>query len=194
MAISERSRILQAAIKAKRAGNSIAALEHFKSLEEQGERWVRSEIGYIYEHGGEGLQRDYSEAFRWYQKALIEDRDEWALVSLARMYVLGRGVSQDYKLARGLYAEAAERGNSVAQFQYAGLLFDGLGGERNREGAIACYEKAARAKNFFAMMVLAAYERSRGRYIKCYALRIEALVIFIAAYVFDRGSPRIRNM
>jgi len=194
MSINERRRLLQAAIKAKRAGNSSAALEHFKSLDEQGERWVRCEIGYIYEHGSEGMQRDYSEAIRWYTKAHIEDRNEWALVSLARMHVLGRGVPQDYKLARELYAEAADRGNPVAQLQYAGLLADGLGGERDVESALANYEKAARAKNYFALISLAAHHKRRGRCIKSYALRMEALVVFVAAYLFGRGSMRIRNI
>ncbi len=51
---------------------------------------------------GKGISEDYTEAVKWYRKAVEQDHPE-AMHSLAWMYKNGNGVPQDYAEAAKLY-------------------------------------------------------------------------------------------
>jgi TPR repeat protein len=64
-------------------------------------------LGMLYE-AGRGVERDYAEARRWYEKAA--DLGDWpAMMSLGRLYERGLGVPKDASEARAWYQKAESR-------------------------------------------------------------------------------------
>ena len=64
---------------------------------------------------GQGVERDYAEAFKWYNKA-AEDGSAYAQKNVVMSYDVGQGVKQDGAQALKWYTKAAEQGD--AEFQY----------------------------------------------------------------------------
>jgi hypothetical protein len=61
-------------------------------------------LGMLYE-AGRGVERDYAEARRWYEKAA--GLGDWpAMMSLGRLYDRGLGVPKDAAQARAWYQKA----------------------------------------------------------------------------------------
>src|SRR5208337_1204151 len=69
---------------------------------EAGDVKAQAELGLTYEYGLAGVQRDLSEALKWYRRA-AEQGDGSAAHSLAGMYFEGRGVEKNYSEAARLY-------------------------------------------------------------------------------------------
>ncbi|HFE36791.1 MAG TPA: sel1 repeat family protein, partial [Gammaproteobacteria bacterium] len=63
--------------------------------------------------------------------------------NLGVMYERGIEVKKDLTMARSWYEKSAKNAYRFAQFNYANLLFDGIGGEKNTQQAIMWYKKAA---------------------------------------------------
>ncbi|MCD7798643.1 MAG: sel1 repeat family protein, partial [Akkermansiaceae bacterium] len=65
---------------------------------------------------GEGVEQDYAEAVRWYQKAANRG-DAWGLgqCALGNCYENGYGVEKNVKEAAHWYRKAAEQGNVEAR-------------------------------------------------------------------------------
>jgi TPR repeat protein len=59
------------------------------------------------------------------------------------MYLHGRSVPQNYKLAMKWYLKAAMQGNAEAEFNIGALYYDGLGTPKDESKAIAWWVKAA---------------------------------------------------
>ena len=99
------------------------------------------EIGWMYANG-DGLEQDFKEAFKWYQKA-ADQGDADAQYSLGLMYANGDGLEQDYKEAVKWYQKAADQGDADAQFNL-GLMYDnGQGVEQDYKEAVKWFRKAA---------------------------------------------------
>ena len=79
---------------------------------------------------GTGVERDYSEAAKWYQLA-ADNGNVSSQFGLADMYIAGEGVTQDYEKAGDLYLSAAKQGNSEAQYNIAEMYAAGYGVEQN---------------------------------------------------------------
>jgi len=93
----------------RRHPNFLAALNYYlKSEEQQASKNVQERIGILYEIGEYGLDRNYKEAAKWYQKALDistlrkDSNQGTAPILLARLYLEGLGVSQDINKALDL--------------------------------------------------------------------------------------------
>jgi uncharacterized protein len=69
-------------------------------------------LGVMY-HNAEGVAQNYSEAWRWYEKAAALG-DAWAMFNMGAMYELGEGVSRSKSEARNWYQKAAARGHPDA--------------------------------------------------------------------------------
>jgi len=96
---------------------------------EQGEVRAQLWLGVIYEHGQNGVERDYLQAFKWLSMAAKLGQPD-AQVTLGQMYEDGEGIPQDYLLAAYWYRKAADHVpdlggagvglNSVAQLYQEG--------------------------------------------------------------------------
>ena len=75
-------------------------------------------------HFGNGVKQDYSEAVRWYRKAVKQDNPD-AQCMLGVCYELGNGVNQDFVEADKWYHLAAEQGDVVAQCILGDQYFNG---------------------------------------------------------------------
>lgn len=82
-----------------------------------------------YEHG-EGVERDYAQAYRLYCLAALQG-DAEAAYQLGWMYLNGRGMTADDALAAGWFQLAAERGDPQSQR----ILDDLLSGVEPKEDA-----------------------------------------------------------
>jgi uncharacterized protein len=69
-------------------------------------------LGCAYELG-EGVEKDYAEAVRWYRKA-AEQGNAFAQQSLGKLYEAGEGVEQDSAEAYKWYNIASAHGDQVA--------------------------------------------------------------------------------
>ena len=63
---------------------------------------------------GEGVEKDYDEAAKWYRTA-AEQGDQEAWYKLGNMYYRGEGVKKDTAEAAKWYQKAAEQGHEEAR-------------------------------------------------------------------------------
>ncbi len=98
-------------------------------------------------------------------KSTVEanETDVEEILNLATAYMLGDGVSKDYKKAAELYQQAADVGNTDAKF-LLGLLYErGVGVTQDYKRAAELYQQAANAGNADAMDGLGwLYEAGEG--------------------------------
>ena len=101
-------------------------------------------VGVMYEKGGMGLPQNYSEAAKWYERA-IERGNVHAQTLLAYLYISGKGVERDLNRAGRLFLKAAAEGNARAQGD-AGTMFEkGWGGVSiDLPAAYVMYSRAVR--------------------------------------------------
>lgn len=86
-------------------------------------------LGDVY-YKGEGVQQDYSEAFKWYRLAADQGLAE-SQHMLGAMYDQGNGMPQDYVKAVAWYRKAAEQGYAPAQLELGNNYADGDGIPQN---------------------------------------------------------------
>jgi hypothetical protein len=80
---------------------------------EQGDAKAQSILGYMFDNG-QGVIKDYSEAFKWY-KLSAEQGDAKAQAKLGVMFISGEGSLQDNVLAHMWLNLAAAQGHKDAQ-------------------------------------------------------------------------------
>lgn len=109
----------------------------FKTEEEV---WL--DKGEDFHFGRNGVEKDYVEAVKWYQKAADRGNAKGE-VSLGLMYENGYGVEKDYGEAVKWYQKAAEQGNADGE-AHLGLMYGrGYGVEKDYGDAIKWIRKAA---------------------------------------------------
>ena len=82
------------------------------------------ELGRRYSNGSFGLQRDLSEAYRWFAKA-AESGSVPAMVETADALFYGRGVAQNPRRGVEWAQRAAESGSDIAKFNLGYYYFSG---------------------------------------------------------------------
>jgi TPR repeat protein len=85
---------------------------------------------------------DYAAAFRVWEP-MAEQGNALAQLELAKMYLYGKGVPQDYKVATYWYTKAAEQGNARAQSNAGWMYANGAGVPKDYKHAVKWYTKAA---------------------------------------------------
>ncbi|MDB4304273.1 hypothetical protein N9934_05745, partial [Desulfosarcina sp.] len=93
-------------------------------------------------------------AIFWYRKA-AEDGNTDAQIKMGNVYVVGRGVLQDYQKALKWYGLAAEQEIADAQFALGRLHLNGMGAPPNINMAENWYRRAADQGHMKAQMRLA---------------------------------------
>lgn len=111
------------------------------TLAETGDDWAQYELGLRY-FRGQGVQRDYSKAVYWFEKAANAGNFK-ALTNLGVMYVSGEGVSQNFAKARTLFRKSADQGDALAQFNLGLMYAVGDGVTVDYQKAAKWYRKAA---------------------------------------------------
>ena len=104
--------------------------------------YVWYHIGKLY-NLGYGTEQDYTEAFKWFQKAAIAD-NSYAQYSLGGLYHYGNGTEQDYEKAFEWYKKSADKHNAYACYEAAKMLRDGIGTEQNPEQSVKYFREAYR--------------------------------------------------
>lgn len=87
--------------------------ENYRVDAEQGDARAQYKLGRKYKLGS-GVDKDYREAVRWFQKSAEQDYPD-AQFELGVMYEYGYGVDKDISLARYWYQRAAEQGDKDAK-------------------------------------------------------------------------------
>jgi TPR repeat protein len=82
------------------------ALQHFIAAAEQGNADAQYYAGVMFADG-QGTQRNFEEAAKWYEKAAAQNHAD-AAYALARLYVFGNGVEPDANKAVELFGRAAQ--------------------------------------------------------------------------------------
>ena len=168
----------------KTAERYAEALECYLKAAELGSTSVYEKIGDLY-YNGLGVETNYSEAIKWYQKELERSRPAVsAYENTAIMYRYGRGVEKDLDKSNELYKKAIERAKESLKFslEYAGmdmaaidtatlgrLYENGPEGIKSNGLALEYYEKAAEMNSQSAevtKLLILAYEKIGLAYAK----------------------------
>ncbi len=86
----------------------------FTKAAEQGHKIAMRKLGYLYLHGGYGIQQNHEKAFAWYQKG-ANHCDAVSMRKLAYCYEDGIGTKEDIYHALEWYDKAAQCGDEVAK-------------------------------------------------------------------------------
>ena len=129
------------------------ALRWFRRAAEQDFPPAISAMGYCYGKG-KGVEKNAIEAIEWYRRA-AEMKHPEAYRQLGYCYESGfGGVEKDVQKAFSLYLQAAELGDSDAQFVVALKFKDGVGVAKNLEESFAWMKKAADQGKFEAQLYI----------------------------------------
>lgn len=149
-------------------------------------------IGNIYEWGGGGVEQDYLEAKKWYEKSIDTINDPKAHLGLGRLYYLGLGVGVDCGKSLyhfGLIEECDEPG---ALFALGCIYYDGLGVPVDEERAIAYFQGAIKLGHLLATRRYASIKIKRGEWLSGIALWVKTTVKIIAALSRKSNSEYYR--
>jgi len=125
------------------ASGPAADTDRVFEMASEGDPTAQTSLGLIYERGL-GVEKDPTEALRWYRRAASEG-DALAAFHLGSLFERGVGTEQNFHEAARWYARAADGGNEAALTALAYLYERGLGVERDFQEAQALYGAAARS-------------------------------------------------
>lgn len=124
--------------------NYALAAEYYRKAASRNIIQSFSNLGFLYSEGGYGLQKDLSEAARWFLDG-AERGDPMSQYNLGLMYESGDGVIKDGWQANNYFNMAANAGLDAAQFRLGMNFLNGNGVDPNEKFAIYWLHKAADA-------------------------------------------------
>lgn len=113
---------------------------HLESSAGKMQPYVWYHVGKLY-NLGYGTELNYTEAFKWFQKAAIAG-NHYAQYSLGGLYHYGNGTEQNYEKALEWYKKSADKHNDYACYEAAKMLRDGIGIEQNPERSEKYFREA----------------------------------------------------
>jgi hypothetical protein len=113
----------------------------YRQRAEQGDANAQYELGQMYARG-QGVPRDYVQAYGWYQKAASQGSAH-AEYAIGCLYYYGYGQMQSYTDALAWYRKAADHGNAWAIDAIGSMNFYGYGMPQSNAEAAVWYKKAA---------------------------------------------------
>ena len=121
------------------------AYHAFLREEETAEKkdYLQYRIGKLFSFGY-GVEQDYGEAAKWYEKA-VADGNPFAAYALGSLYRRGQGVEQDDGKAFALYRMAAEdkdKPNAYAAYELGRMCRDGIGTAPDKNSSKEWYRRA----------------------------------------------------
>lgn len=133
------------AVAERRAGHPERAFPLFRQAAEMGDTRAMLELGNL-SADGEGVERNYAEATRWFHMA-AERGSSTSMLLLGGMYYLGNGVPQDFASAAHWFERAADSGEPDAKYDLGMMYERGLGVAKDLDKAKQLYQDAAKLGN-----------------------------------------------
>jgi TPR repeat protein len=130
-------------------------VKEFISLAEQGDAEAQNNLGLMY-GSGQGVERDYAEAVRWFKLAAEQGNAE-AKNNLGGMFLKGKGVTngiEDVEEAILWFKKSAEQGNVEAQCNLGLMFYEGKVVMQSNSEAMLWFKKAAEQGDATAQEVL----------------------------------------
>lgn len=103
------------------AATAAKAHELYLAAAQNGVGWAMRQVGDAYRWGG-AVGQNYETAISWYEAAIAESDDDWAMFELGEMLVKGQGTPVNGLRARALFEAAYDKGNDRAGGHLANLL------------------------------------------------------------------------
>jgi uncharacterized protein len=122
-------------------GDYATALREWTLLAEEGEGAAQFNLGHMYEDGT-GVERNDSEAMKWYNKA-AEQGLAVAQSTLGRKHYFGHGVPRDYGMAVKWHRLAAEQGDANSQQSLGAAYQRGNGVPQDNAEAVRWFRMSA---------------------------------------------------
>ncbi len=140
------SRLIPALVLAAATGLAAAQdkvnIEDLKVRSSAGERSATRQLAELYYLGRGGVEQDFSEAARWYEK-LAKQGDPRAQTSLGLMYARGYGVEKNLATARKWWSFAAAQNDPGAQYNLGVVYAKGEGVAQDYPQAVQWLARAA---------------------------------------------------
>jgi len=119
-------------------------------------------LGYIYERGGQGVNRDFVAARHWFERALVEANSVEAALALGRYYYFGLGVCVDFRKAYLYYSKLEGDQHPVALYRLGIMSEKGKGTLQDVARARNLYQRAAKKGHIYGLKNWAVLEIKRG--------------------------------
>ena len=137
-------------------------IDEITAKAEQGDAEAQVDLGFRYNKGLFGVEKDLRKAVKWYRKAAEQgDADGQYLLGLA--YWSGEGVEQDLREAVKWYRKAAEQGYAYGQIALGFAYGGGKGVAKNQREAVRWHRKGVEQVHYFLQQMLSdAYWDGKG--------------------------------
>ena len=122
------------------AGDHAAAAQIVRKAAAAGNAVAQLRLALMYDQG-DGVQKDWKEAYNWYVRAASQGEPE-SQNQVGVFYELGGAVPENWDLAAALWRASAEQGWMKGQFAYGRAYQFGIGVPQSRQIAIAWFQKA----------------------------------------------------
>ncbi|RLA03460.1 MAG: hypothetical protein DRQ54_10725 [Gammaproteobacteria bacterium] len=156
-------------------GNGSIALQRCLSLVDQGDSDANLIAGYIYEQGSDDVPFNYEYAKFYYESCINQSGTVAAYLGMARIYLYGLGVEQDYRKAWSIYEEIVEKSGNVKAYLMLGQMAQyGLGHSQDLSLAREYYSLAWKGGYIFGLTFLGLLEQASGNLIKGWCVRLKA--------------------
>jgi len=116
-------------------------VRYLLELAENNDKDAMVSLGSMYYEGKGGVQQNYKEAVKWYEKA-AEKLDEYGLCYLGYCYYYGREIEIDYEKAYSYFSQSAFLGNSNGMFKLGDMYYYGHYVKEDKEAAYYWYNEA----------------------------------------------------
>jgi TPR repeat protein len=130
---------------AQQARPNPSRLAEIRAMAERGDPKSQFALAHILDTG-DGVQRDYAAAFKWYLKA-AENGHALSQHMVGEMYRLGQGVARNDTEAANWFRRGAENGESSAQVNIGAMYYHGQGVPQDYISAARWYRKSAEQGN-----------------------------------------------
>lgn len=117
-------------------------IDDLRARSDAGDRKATRELAETYYVGRGGVEQDFSEAARWYEK-LAKQGDARAQTSLGLMYARGYGVAKNMDTARRWWSFAASQNDPGAQYNLGVIYSKGEGVGQDYPQAAQWLDRAA---------------------------------------------------
>lgn len=184
--------IWRKAAEAAEIGDCAGVLFLLRSLAEKGAWQALARIGELYEAGGGNLEKNLTEAVKWYQKSIFECDDPVAHLGLGRIYFSG-GDSISQNIEQAIFHFQKAYLNRMPQAGiYLGIAFYfGIGVERDPKEAREYFRMAADNDYFLAYAYLSRIEFTTGHFIRGAKLACKSWWIMARLIANDPDDPRL---
>ncbi len=138
------------------------AYQLFRKAADRGHTLAKTFVGLSYTKGDYGIQKDLSEANRWFESAmpalrtLADDGNPIAQNNLGDMYYDGHAVPKDVNEAVKWYRKAANQSYAEAQNKIGKMYYDGEGVGKSYSQAVKWFQEAAEQNHLEAQTSLGA--------------------------------------